>query len=112
MIEDHQKTKTTAKEIARLEKARKLAENLREKIDASENGVDMERKKNWEWTIEQNEGWEKREALKLEKSKFEFDGMSTLPSLRMLLLLFRIANRRQSFLERRPSMCRPTKVYS
>jgi pre-mRNA-splicing factor SYF2 len=75
LIEEHQKSKTTVREIARLEKQKRLADNLREKIDASENGVDVDRKKNWEWTIEQNEGWAKREQSKRENVK-EFDGGS------------------------------------
>lgn len=74
MIEDHQKQKTTAKELARLEKQRKLAEVLREKIDAEESGLDVDRKKNWDYTIEDNDRWEAKLAAKREKSDFEFDG--------------------------------------
>jgi hypothetical protein len=74
LIEEHQKAKTTAREVARLEKQKKLADNLREKIDASENGVDLERKKNWEWSIEQNQTWAQREADKVARGTREFDG--------------------------------------
>lgn len=74
LIEDHQKSKTTHRELARLTKQKKLAENLREKIDNEENGVDGERKKNWGWTIEQNQRWLKAEEEKAEKEKEEFDG--------------------------------------
>lgn len=77
LIEDHQKSQTTARELARLAKQKKLAENLREKIDASENGTDIERKKNWGWSIEQNEGWEKSRQTQLEKSNFEFDDVDS-----------------------------------
>jgi pre-mRNA-splicing factor SYF2 len=76
LIEDHQKTKTTHREIARLSKQKKLAENLREKIENEENGVDGERKKNWGWTIEQNQRWLKAEEEKQERGKEEFDGES------------------------------------
>ncbi|WVQ78922.1 hypothetical protein IAT38_001014 [Cryptococcus sp. DSM 104549] len=60
LVEDHQKAKVTAKELQRLEKQRKLAQTLRLKAEAEENGEDLERKKNWEWSIEDNERWEKK----------------------------------------------------
>ncbi|KAK8861720.1 hypothetical protein IAR55_002543 [Kwoniella newhampshirensis] len=69
LIEDHQKSKVTAKELLRLEKQRKLAQTLRLKAEAEENGEDLERKKNWEWSIEDNERWEK----KLEEQKVKQD---------------------------------------
>ncbi|RXK39681.1 pre-mRNA-splicing factor SYF2 [Tremella mesenterica] len=62
LIADHQKAKVTAKELARLEKQRKLAQTLRLKADAEETGEDLERKKAWEWSIEQNERWEAKMA--------------------------------------------------
>ena len=62
MIADHQKSKVTAKELQRLEKQRKLAQTLRLKADAAESGEDLERKKAWEWSIEQNERWEAKQA--------------------------------------------------
>lgn len=58
LIADHQKAKVTAKEIQRLEKQRKLAQTLRLKAEAEGNGEDLERKKAWKWSIEQNERWE------------------------------------------------------
>jgi len=39
---------------------------LREKADAEETGEDLERNKVWEWSIEDNERWEKKLALKEE----------------------------------------------
>ena len=33
---------------------------LRTKQEAEERGEDLERKKNWDWTIEENEEWEKK----------------------------------------------------
>lgn len=68
-MEDHQKAQVTAKELARLEKQRKLAQTLRLKAEAEENGEDIERKKNWEWTIEDNERWQ----AKLEEQKVKQD---------------------------------------
>ncbi|WVW82036.1 hypothetical protein I302_104041 [Kwoniella bestiolae CBS 10118] len=69
LIADHQKSKVTAKELARLEKQKKLAQTLRLKAEAEETGEDLERKKNWEYSIEDNERWEK----KLEEQKVKQD---------------------------------------
>ncbi|WWC66755.1 uncharacterized protein I206_100660 [Kwoniella pini CBS 10737] len=69
LIADHQKSKVTAKELQRLEKQKKLAQTLRLKAEAEENGEDLERKKNWEYSIEDNERWEK----KLEEQKVKQD---------------------------------------
>jgi pre-mRNA-splicing factor SYF2 len=57
-VADHQKSKVTAKELQRLEKQRKLAQTLRLKAEAEDSGEDLERRKAWEWSIEQNERWE------------------------------------------------------
>lgn len=73
LVADYQKSRTSAKEISRLEKQRKIAENLREKIEAEETGEDLERRKHWEWTIEDNDKWDEKMTLKKEKSEFEFD---------------------------------------
>ncbi|ORY29748.1 SYF2 splicing factor-domain-containing protein [Naematelia encephala] len=69
LVADHQKAKVTAKELQRLEKQRKLAQTLRLKSEAEEAGEDMERKKAWEWSIEQNERWE----AKMEDQKVRGD---------------------------------------
>ena len=61
---ESQKAKTTAREAARREKQLRLVETLRLKQEAEERGEDVERKKNWEWTIEENEEWEKRRRRK------------------------------------------------
>ncbi|GFZ42408.1 hypothetical protein JCM24511_00123 [Saitozyma sp. JCM 24511] len=58
LVADHQKSKVTAKELQRLEKQRKLAQTLRLKAEAEDSGEDLERRKAWEWSIEQNERWE------------------------------------------------------
>lgn len=49
---------------------------LRTKADAEERGEDVDREKNWEWTIEENEGWEKKLARKARRADFEFHGES------------------------------------
>jgi pre-mRNA-splicing factor SYF2 len=47
---------------------------LRQKADAEERGEDVERQKNWEWTIEENDNWEKKLARKSRRADFEFHG--------------------------------------
>ena len=76
MIEESSRIKSAARDLARLEKQRKLAEVLRSKADAEERGEDVEREKNWEWTIEENEEWEKKLARKARRADFEFHGAS------------------------------------
>ncbi|KAJ4490389.1 SYF2-domain-containing protein [Lentinula aciculospora] len=72
LIEESTKLKVTARDAARLERQRKLAETLREKADAEERGEDVDRAKNWEYTIEENDAWEKKLARKKRRADFEF----------------------------------------
>ncbi|KZT64420.1 SYF2-domain-containing protein [Daedalea quercina L-15889] len=72
VVEESAKAKITARDAARLERQRKLAETLRTKADAEERGEDVERLKNWEWTIEENDEWEKKKARKARRADFEF----------------------------------------
>ena len=48
------------------------------KTDAEERGEDVERQKNWEYTIEENDEWEKKKARKARRADFEFHGTSTI----------------------------------
>ncbi|KAF8920024.1 SYF2-domain-containing protein [Mucidula mucida] len=72
LVEESAKSKITARDAARLERQRKLAETLRAKADAEERGEDAERDKNWEWTIEENDNWEKKLARKKRRADYEF----------------------------------------
>lgn len=74
LITDSQARQTTHRELARLTKQKILADNLREKIDAEENGLDVGRKNNWKWSIEQNQTWAKGEEEKMRRGEIEFDG--------------------------------------
>ena len=74
---DHQKSRVTAKELARLEKQRKLAQTLRLKQDAEESGEDLERRKAWEWSIEQNERWEAKMAEQKVRGDTSFHSKSS-----------------------------------
>nr|VWO98610.1 AGC/PDK1 protein kinase [Ganoderma boninense] len=73
VIEESAKAKITAREAARLERQRKLAETLRQKADAEDRGEDVERQKNWEYTIEENDQWEKKLARKARRADFSFN---------------------------------------
>ena len=73
-MEEAAKAKITARDAARLERQRKLAETLRLKADAEDRGEDVERQKNWEYTIEENDEWEKKLARKKRRADFEFHG--------------------------------------
>ncbi|KAF7309505.1 hypothetical protein MIND_00321300 [Mycena indigotica] len=74
LVEESAKAQISARDAARLEKQRKLAEMLRTKADAEEKGEPdaVERAKNWEWTIEENDNWEKKLARKARRADFQF----------------------------------------
>ncbi|KAI6027030.1 SYF2-domain-containing protein [Pisolithus marmoratus] len=72
LIEESARAKLTARDMARLERQKKLAEMLRTQAEAEERGEDVERAKNWEWTIEENENWEKKLARKARRADYEF----------------------------------------
>lgn len=74
MVEESTKLKTSVRDAARVERQRKLAETLRSQADAEARGEDAERAKNWEWTVEENEEWEKKLARKARRADFEFHG--------------------------------------
>ncbi|OCH88708.1 SYF2-domain-containing protein [Obba rivulosa] len=73
LVEESAKAKMTAREVARMERQRRLAEVLRTKVEAEERGEDVERRKNWEWTIEENDEWEKKKARKARRADFAFN---------------------------------------
>ena len=75
VVEESAKSKITAREVARMERQRKLAETLRQKADAEDRGEDVERQKNWEYTIEENDEWEKKLARKARRADFSFNGV-------------------------------------
>lgn len=47
---------------------------MRTKQDAEERGEDLDRKKNWEYTIEENDEWEKKKRRKERNADFQFRG--------------------------------------
>ncbi|KAJ7282098.1 SYF2-domain-containing protein [Mycena rebaudengoi] len=76
LVAEAARAQLSARDSARLEKQRKLAEALREKADAEERGDPgaVERAKNWEWTVEENDAWEKKKARKERRADFAFHG--------------------------------------
>lgn len=43
-------------------------------MDAEEEGRDVEREKNWGYTVEENDEWEKKLRRKKRRADFEFHG--------------------------------------
>ncbi|KAK9893402.1 SYF2-domain-containing protein [Cystobasidium minutum MCA 4210] len=58
---EHRKALSESK---RLERKRKQAEAMGEKLEAMETGEDLERKRNWEYSLADNEAWNKKLAKK------------------------------------------------
>lgn len=82
-MDDHARSKVSARELARLEKQKRLAATLRIKADAEETGEDVDRRKNWEYTIEDNERWEKKlELRKINDGLFHGPSFLARPSAR------------------------------
>ncbi|GAA5888207.1 hypothetical protein JCM6882_000320 [Rhodosporidiobolus microsporus] len=65
-------TRASARTLARLERKRAQAEAMGEKKRAAEEGEDLERKTNWEYSIEDNEKWDKKQAKKARRAQFAF----------------------------------------
>lgn len=64
----------SARNLAKLERKRKQAEAMGEKAEARETGEDLERKRAWEYTVEDNEKWDKKQARKGRRGDFSFTG--------------------------------------
>jgi pre-mRNA-splicing factor SYF2 len=78
LIEESAKAKFTARDAARLERQRKLAEVMRARADAEERGEDVDREQNWHWTVEENDQWEKKLARKARRADYEFHGAPSI----------------------------------
>ncbi|GAA5978024.1 hypothetical protein JCM10908_004198 [Rhodotorula pacifica] len=64
--------RASARTLAKLERKRQQAEAMGEKARAAETGEDLERKKNWEYSIEDNERWDKKQARKERRADYSF----------------------------------------
>jgi hypothetical protein len=74
-------TRASARTLARLERKRAQAEAMGEKQRAQETGEDLERKTNWEYSIEDNEKWDKKQKRKESRAQFAFTGATFFSSL-------------------------------
>ncbi|TRM66906.1 SYF2 splicing factor-domain-containing protein [Schizophyllum amplum] len=70
--ETTQQTRQRVRDEARLARQRKIAEELRLKADASDP-EDVERAKNWSYSIEENDEWEKKLQRKRRRADYEFN---------------------------------------
>jgi pre-mRNA-splicing factor SYF2 len=94
LIAETTAARSSAKTVAKLERKRKQLESMGEKAEAAETGEDLERKKNWEYSIEgewrvdwarwrdswlivgmtDNEKWDKKKARKTSRADFSYTG--------------------------------------
>ncbi|KAM0753910.1 SYF2-domain-containing protein [Meredithblackwellia eburnea MCA 4105] len=72
LIKDTNTAKANVRALAKLERKRKQAEAMGEKQEALETGEDLERKRAWEYSIDDNEKWEKKLARKGRRAEFAF----------------------------------------
>ena len=72
MIAAQNEHRAAIAESKRLERKRKQAEAMGEKLDALETGEDLERKRNWEYSLEDNERWTKKQDRKERRADHGF----------------------------------------
>ncbi|GAA5937512.1 hypothetical protein JCM1841_006174 [Sporobolomyces salmonicolor] len=72
VISEMSAQRASARALAKLERKRQQAEAMGEKQRARETGEDLERTKNWEYSIEDNERWDKKLARKERRADFSF----------------------------------------
>ncbi|KAL8293213.1 hypothetical protein RQP46_000907 [Phenoliferia psychrophenolica] len=72
LIAETSTTRANARNAIKLERKRKQAEAMGEKAEARETGEDLERKRAWEYSIEDNEKWDKKVARKGRRADFTF----------------------------------------
>lgn len=72
VIAEANRSHVSAKEIARLERKKAQAIALGQKAEAAEAGEDLERKRAWQYSIEDNERWDKKLKQKASRGNHEF----------------------------------------
>jgi pre-mRNA-splicing factor SYF2 len=75
VIAEANRSHVSAKEIARLERKKAQAIALGQKAEAAEAGEDLERKRAWQYSIEDNERWDKKLKQKASRGNHEFTGL-------------------------------------
>ncbi|PLW06825.1 hypothetical protein PCASD_23859 [Puccinia coronata f. sp. avenae] len=71
VIAEANRSHVSAKEIARLERKKAQAIALGQKAEAAEAGEDLERKRAWQYSIEDNERWDKKLKQKASRGNHE-----------------------------------------
>ena len=74
LIAEANQRRDSQRNLAKLERKRKQVEAMGEKQDALETGEDLERKRAWDYSIEDNEKWDKKLARKGRRGDFSFTG--------------------------------------
>ncbi|CAH7667564.1 SYF2 splicing factor-domain-containing protein [Phakopsora pachyrhizi] len=72
VVAEANRSHATAKEIARLERKKAQAIALGLKAQAASDGEDLERKRAWQYSIEDNERWDKKMKQKKSRANFDF----------------------------------------
>jgi pre-mRNA-splicing factor SYF2 len=64
VIAEHKRMKLDPSHLAKLDRKKAEAEMKLTKQDAEDAGEDYERKRAWDWTMEESEAWDQRRAQK------------------------------------------------
>ncbi len=64
VIQEHKRRSVNVKETTKLERKRDEAEFMLQKQELEDAGQDFERKRAWDWTIEESQEWDKTRAKK------------------------------------------------
>jgi pre-mRNA-splicing factor SYF2 len=79
VIAEHRRMKLNPQHLTKLDRKKAEAEMKLAKHDAEDAGEDFERKRAWDWTIEESLAWDKRlEEKKRNRDEAGFHGMSSL----------------------------------
>jgi pre-mRNA-splicing factor SYF2 len=80
VIAEHKRMKLNPQHLSKLDRKKAEAEIKLAKADAEDAGDDFERKRAWDWTMEESEAWDRRLAEKQRnRDEAGFAG-NTLPS--------------------------------
>jgi pre-mRNA-splicing factor SYF2 len=80
IIAEHKRMKLDPAQLSKLDRKKAEAEMKLAKQDAEENGDDYERKRAWDWTMEESLAWDERLAKKqANRNQAGFAGRPPLP---------------------------------
>lgn len=78
LFQDYKQQKLKSIEYKKIEKKKLNVELEQEKLDSLDRGEDFERKRNWDWTIEDCEKWEKKTKQKGKNQKSGFQNFNKM----------------------------------